>query len=406
MKSNYDILGNHIRLIDTRNRESITDRVLGINIDKFFMPSVANVIGTDLSKYKLITKGKFACNPMHVGRDERLPVALYDEEEPAIVSPAYFMFEVVDNSILNEDYLMMWFRRPEFDRICWLHTDGSVRGGITWDDICRLELPIPPIEKQLEIVNSYKAITERIALKQKINDNLEATAQAWFTSWFVDYEPFPHSYDEDGKPLPPDDWENGILDSCIDFYNGYAFKSDDLLDEPIPESFDVFKMGNIKKGGGLNYEGTKSWIEREFCKGLERFILIRGDILMAMTDMKENVALLGHTALMDIDDKYIVNQRVGLLRPNGFMGISPYQVYLLTNNATFLRELRRHAHIGVQVNLSKEDIVNSRVVYAPKKINQAFATKVKPLFDCISNNNAEILKLTEIASQIQSQLSR
>ena len=125
MKSNYDILGNHIRLIDTRNRESITDRVLGINIDKFFMPSVANVIGTDLSKYKLITKGKFACNPMHVGRDERLPVALYDEEEPAIVSPAYFMFEVVDNSILNEDYLMMWFRRPEFDRICWLHTDGN-----------------------------------------------------------------------------------------------------------------------------------------------------------------------------------------------------------------------------------------------------------------------------------------
>ena len=87
------------------------------------MPSVANVIGTDLSKYKLITKGKFACNPMHVGRDERLPVALYNEEEPAIVSPAYFMFEVVDNSILNEDYLMMWFRRPEFDRICWLHTD-------------------------------------------------------------------------------------------------------------------------------------------------------------------------------------------------------------------------------------------------------------------------------------------
>lgn len=178
MKSNYDILGNHIRLIDTRNRESITDRVLGINIDKFFMPSVANVIGTDLSKYKLITKGKFACNPMHVGRDERLPVALYDEEEPAIVSPAYFMFEVVDNSILNEDYLMMWFRRPEFDRICWLHTDGSVRGGITWDDICRLELPIPPIEKQLEIANSYKAITERIALKKKINDNLEAQAEA------------------------------------------------------------------------------------------------------------------------------------------------------------------------------------------------------------------------------------
>lgn len=184
MKSNYDILGNHIRLIDTRNTDSVTDRVLGINIDKFFMPSVANVIGTDLSKYKLITKGKFACNPMHVGRDERLPVALYEEDEPAIVSPAYFMFEIIDRTLLDESYLMMWFRRPEFDRICWLHTDGSVRGGITWDDICRLEFPVPAIEEQREIVRSYKAISERIAIKKQINDNLEATAQVYFDSLF------------------------------------------------------------------------------------------------------------------------------------------------------------------------------------------------------------------------------
>ncbi len=184
MKLNYEPLGKHIKLIDTRNRESITDRVLGINIDKFFMPSVANVIGTDLSSYKLLSKGKFACNPMHVGRDERLPVALYNEDEPAIVSPAYFMFEIIDNSVLNEEYLMMWFRRPEFDRVCWLHTDGSVRGGITWDDICRLELPVPPFEEQLEIVASYKSITDRIALKRRINDNLEATAQTYFDSLF------------------------------------------------------------------------------------------------------------------------------------------------------------------------------------------------------------------------------
>ena len=174
MKSNYNVLGNHIRLVDTRNKNLVSEQVLGISIDKFFMPSVANVIGTDLSKYKLITKGKFACNPMHVGRDERLPIALYAEETPAIVSPAYFMFEIVDSSVLNEDYLMMWFRRPEFDRICWLRTDGSVRGGITWNDICRMEVPVPPMDEQTQIVNSYKAITERINLKKQINDNLAA----------------------------------------------------------------------------------------------------------------------------------------------------------------------------------------------------------------------------------------
>lgn len=289
MKLNYEPLSKHIQLVDYRNSGEVTSTVLGISIDKEFMPSVANVIGTDLSRYKLISKGLFACNPMHVGRDERLPIALYEKDIPAIVSPAYFMFEIIDRDVLNEEYLMMWFRRLEFDRECWFMTDGSVRGGITWDDLCRIKLPVPSYERQCEIVESYRAITDRIALKRAENDNLEAQAQALFTSWFVNFEPFEQSNDEDGKALPPDNWENGTLGSCIDFLNGYAFKSDDLLDEPTDNCYDVFKMGNIKKGGGLNYDGTKSWIEREFCIGLERFVLRTGDILMSMTDMKENV---------------------------------------------------------------------------------------------------------------------
>ena len=172
MKLNYDILGNHIQLVDKRNSELITDKVLGINIDKFFMPSVANIIGTDLSRYKLLTKNTFACNPMHVGRDEKLPVALYREAAPAIVSPAYFMFEIKKQSSLIPEFLMMWFKRREFDRSCWYHTDGSVRGGITWEEICRLEVPILSKEEQLTIIDSYNVIADRITLKKKINDNL------------------------------------------------------------------------------------------------------------------------------------------------------------------------------------------------------------------------------------------
>lgn len=171
---NYEPLSKHIKLVDFRNKDNVTDKVMGINIDKFFMPSVANVIGTDLSKYKLISKGLFACNPMHVGRDERLPVALYEDETPALVSPAYYMFQIIDETILNADYLMLWFRRKEFDRICWLKTDGSVRGGITWDDIGRIEVPIPPMEEQLKTVKAYKTITDRIELKKQINNNLAA----------------------------------------------------------------------------------------------------------------------------------------------------------------------------------------------------------------------------------------
>ena len=178
MKSNYEPLGKHIRLVDYRNSEEITSTVLGISIDKEFMPSVANVIGTDLSRYKLISKGLFACNPMHVGRDECLPIALYEKDNAAIVSPAYFMFEIIDRDVLNEEYLMMWFRRPEFDRECWFMTDGSVRGGITWDDLCRIKLPVPSYARQCEIVESYRAITNRIALKRAENDNLVAVGTA------------------------------------------------------------------------------------------------------------------------------------------------------------------------------------------------------------------------------------
>ena len=174
MKSNYEPLGKHIRLVDYRNSEEVTSTVLGISIDKEFMPSVANVIGTDLSRYKLISKGLFACNPMHVGRDERLPIALYEKDNAAIVSPAYFMFEIIDRDVLNEEYLMMWFRRPEFDRECWFMTDGSVRGGITWDDLCRIKLPVHSYARQCEIVEYYRAITNRIALKRAENDNLAA----------------------------------------------------------------------------------------------------------------------------------------------------------------------------------------------------------------------------------------
>lgn len=199
MKSNYEPIGKHIQLVDYRNSEEVTSTVLGISIDKEFMPSVANVIGTDLSRYKLISKGLFACNPMHVGRDERLPIALYEKDSPAIVSPAYFMFEIIDRDVLNEEYLMMWFRRPEFDRECWFMTDGSVRGGITWDDLCRIKLPVPSYARQCEIVESYRAITDRIALKRAENDNLEATAMSLYKSWFIDYEPF--DLDDEGLPV-------------------------------------------------------------------------------------------------------------------------------------------------------------------------------------------------------------
>ena len=264
MRSNYDVLGKHIRLVDFRNKDEVTNTVLGISINKEFMPSVANVIGTDLSRYKLIQKGMFACNPMHVGRDERLPIALYKDDIPAIVSPAYFMFEIIDPTILDMDYLMMWFRRPEFDRECWFMTDGSVRGGITWDDLCRIRIPVPPIEKQRSIVKAYQTITDRIALKRKVNENLEASALAIYRKFFVE--------DIDESNLP-EGWAMGTLKDIYRFQYGKGNTNPDNGGKyPIYGSNGVIGgyhefnnqnapvIGHIGAAGSLNFAFGKHYV--------------------------------------------------------------------------------------------------------------------------------------------------
>ena len=196
MKSNYKPLSKYIQAVNDRNTDGRTDRLLGIKIDKYFMPSVANVVGTDLSVYKIVKKGQFACNRMHVGRDKRLPVALSKAEDDFIVSPAYDVFEIIDEDLLKPDYLMMWFSRKEFDRNAWFYTDADVRGGLSWSAFYNMQLPVPSIEKQKEIVEEYNIIVNRIKLNEQLNQKLEETAQAIYKQWFVDFE-FP---DESGKP--------------------------------------------------------------------------------------------------------------------------------------------------------------------------------------------------------------
>ena len=180
MKSNYKLLGDIVRWCDERNRGGETSDVQGVSIGKEYMPSVANIIGTDLSNYKIVRVNRFACNPMHVGRDKVLPVALYTKETPAIVSPAYFTFEVINDQEVLPEYLMLFFRTPTFDKNCWFRTDGSVRGGISWDDICRVELPVPDICEQRRLVARINALKKRIALLCRISVKIEASAQKIF----------------------------------------------------------------------------------------------------------------------------------------------------------------------------------------------------------------------------------
>ena len=173
MKSEYKILGDYIRLVDERNRDLAITNLLGVSISKKFIPSIANIIGTDLSNYKIVRTGQFAYGPVTSRNGEKISIAYLDDND-CIISSSYTVFEVTDKEKLDPEYLMLWFSRPEFDSYARYKSHGSVREIFDWDELCMVELPVPEIEKQKNIVKAYKTITGRIALKQQINDNLAA----------------------------------------------------------------------------------------------------------------------------------------------------------------------------------------------------------------------------------------
>ena len=166
-------IGDYIKIVDNKNRDLKITNLLGINITKNFMPTVANTSGLDLSKYKIIQKNQFSTNIMHVGRDERLPIALYTEDEPALVSPAYKVFEVINEEEILPEFLMMEFHRPEFDRLSWYYCDSSVRGGLDWERFCDIKLPIPDIEEQKKYVALYKSLLKNQNVYEKSLEDLQ-----------------------------------------------------------------------------------------------------------------------------------------------------------------------------------------------------------------------------------------
>ena len=226
MKSNYKKIGGFIRLVDERNTGLKVTDLLGLSISKEFIQSVANTIGTDMENYKIIRKNQFACSTMQVRRDKKMPVALLQNSDKAIISQAYPVFEIIDVTILLPEYLMMWFTRSEFDREACFYAVGGVRGSLEWEDFCDMQLPIPSPDKQKEIVKEYNTIVNRIKLNEQLCQKLEEMAQAIYKQWFVDFE-FP---DENGKSYKS---------------NGGEMVFNDVIEQEIPKGWEVGALNNL-----------------------------------------------------------------------------------------------------------------------------------------------------------------
>ncbi|MFV5701732.1 restriction endonuclease subunit S [Flavobacterium sp. XS2P12] len=366
MQSNYKRIGDYIKDVKIKNVNLEATLLLGINIDKFFMPSVANVIGTDMSNYRIVKKDQFACNRMHVGRDFRIPVALSNKDEPFMVSPAYDVFEITDTNILLPEYLMMWFSRKEFDRNAWFYTDADVRGGLHWKAFCDMKLPIPSIEKQREIVREYNVIQNRIAINNQLISKLEETAQSIYKQWFV----------EQGN------CEKIKINELVKTQYGFTESaSSEMIGPKFLRITDVAK-NNI------------DWKNVPYCKisdsDFEKYRLNPGDIVVARTGATAGYGKRLHKNFPDcVFASFLVRLIPNEFKWNLFLGLTidsqEYRDYILSN-AEGSAQPQANAKLLASFEINKPD--ESKIL--------EFNRIIEPFFDSIENHHIENQKLEEL----------
>jgi type I restriction enzyme S subunit len=236
MKSNYKRLGDYIRPCNEFNDGMEVKELLGISNNKFFQASHTNTIGIDLQTYRIVRTGQFAYNRATTRNGDKISIALREGND-CIVSPSYRIFQVKNENELLSEYLMMWFRRPEFDRYARFRSHGSAHEFFEWDQMCEVELPVPHIDKQKEIVKEYNTIIDRIKLNNQLIQKLEETAQAIYKQWFVDFE-FPNTegvpYKSNGGEMVeselgeiPKGWKVGNMSDLYEFQYGLGNNNPD-----------------------------------------------------------------------------------------------------------------------------------------------------------------------------------
>lgn len=366
MKSRYRKLGEFIRQVDVRNKDLRVSRLLGVSISKSFIESIANTIGTDFSNYKVVHKGQFAYGPVTSRNGEKISVALLEEDE-CIISSSYIVFEIIDENELLPKYLMLWFSRPEFDRYARFKSHGSVREIMDWEEMCNVELPVPDINKQREIVKSYKIISDRIELKRKINDNLAATAQAIYRKTFVN--------DVDVANLP-EGWYFSALGDLAELSAGGDRPSvfSDLRTEncPIP----IFS-------NGIEDEGLYGFTDKAKIHKEGVTVSARGTV--------------GYVFLRE--EPYVPIVRLISVVPNQDYVTAKYLYFALSS-------IDLHSTGTSQQQITVPDF-KKRIILVPcKAVMTDFMSNIEPLFASIKWNKAEIKALSTLQSNFLTVLSR
>ena len=382
MKLNYRPIGNFIRLVDIRNKELKNLELVGVTVNKRFIPSVANIIGSDMTNYKIIKKNQFACSLMQVRRDGKIPVALFEDNE-AIISQAYPVFEIVDTNELLPQYLMMWMTRSEFDRESCFYAVGGVRGSLEWEDFCSMKLPVPTIDKQKEIIKEYHAITDRIKLNEQLNQKLEDTAQEIFDSTF----------NNENKEM-----EQVRLGDFIEIKGGFSYHSDGLF----KGSAYLLGMGCISFTSRFLENGMRLY-SNDYP---EKHEVKAKDIVIATRQQSENMPILGYPAMIP---SYLEKESLivasNLYRVENNSNLSNEIIYQLLRSTNYLEHIKLNTK-GTTVGMITKDAVEDFYFNLPSiELISKLHIELKSIVDLIFIKRNEIKKLIELKEILLSKMA-
>lgn len=397
MEKGYKILGNYIRLVDERNKNLAVTKLLGVSISKKFIPSIANIVGTDLSNYKIVRTGQFAYGPVTSRNGEKISIAYLDEED-CIISSSYTVFEVENKEELDPEYLMLWFSRPEFDRYARYKSHGSVREIFDWNELCMVELPVPDIEKQRKIVKAYKTITDRIDLKQKINDNLRASASIMFFNK-IRYVQCSECCQETEIGRYPIEWTlstlGDVLDTIIDRRGLTPTK---LGSEWSNEGIIALSAKSVKNHELVNLD-IANHVDNDLYNRWMPQKLQSQDILMT------SEAPLGEFYYLADFSTYCLSQRLFAMRANKTI-IEPTVLYFQLTDSIGKHQIDIRKTGTTVTGIRQSELIQVPIIVPPMNIQKEFARFCNPIMITIEKNADEIRQLFKLQEMLLSRLSR
>lgn len=337
-------IGDLIKIIDHRNSEGHNYDFYGINKDKVFMPTVADTNGLDNTKYKIVENGTFVFSGMQTGRDVCIRIALYSNNTPIIISPAYTTFTIIDTSVIIPEYLFIQFNRFEMDRYGWFLSDGSIRSNLDWDRFCDIEIPIPSINVQQELVDTYNGLKALAEQNEALIEPLNNTCDAFISNCKSQYKE-----EALGKYIEQCDERNNDGQYTLDDVRGIS-----ILKKLIPTKADMKDVV------------------------LSPYKLLKPREFSYVTVTSRNGGKIS-LAINDTDNTFIVSSSYVNFRSKDYTTLLPEYIFLLLNRSEFDRYARFNSWGSARETFDWEELCRVKVPIPPIDVQQSIVN----LYHCL-----------------------